>query len=361
MKRFLPLVLTAFFALSCGTADDQSTRTITPPTKDNQDPNDPALLEGMNLKCSSSASGDALICTSGQTLPLPPTFPNSKDCNNCLTKIVNGIAKVECPNGLNFEFTLIKGDKGDVGSKGDKGGSCSVGTDGWVRCTDGTSYKLLQGPKGDTGSKGDKGDVGSKGDKGDKGGSCRVSKNPQGLAVIKCDDGSEQILTGCGGGGCWSFGAKGNVYTIPTTTTVLPNLTAMTPEESVTVPRFDEFNRNWALGFPGLPHRLEWYAIRFTGFISVPACPANKCWFKLTSDDGAIFSISNYSVVNGDGLHPPKAGVGSILALPGWHAYTIDWFQGPRTQIALALEVSTDNGLTYRIVDQNELKFLINP
>lgn len=363
MKKFFGFIV--LFGLYGCQGEDQVVR-------NKQNPNS---LEGLELVCSSHDDDDSLSCTAGQTIPLPPNFPYTKNCNQCITKVANNIASVKCPNGLIFDFTLLKGDKGDTGSKGDtgekgtNGSSCSTGPDGWVRCTDGTSYHLLQGPKGDkgdtgdTGTKGDKGDPGTKGDKGDpgaKGGSCHVAQNNLGQVEIKCDDGSSEILMGCGGMGCWSFGARGNVYTLPNTTTALPDLSTKTPEESVIVPQFDIFNRSWSLGYPGLPTRLEWYAIRYEGYIEVQPCQANLCKYRLTSDDGAVFSMNGVTVVNDDGLHPPQQVIGSISALPGWHKFRLDWFQGPKTQIALALEVSEDNGAHWRIVPQDELKFLIS-
>lgn len=338
MRKLLSLFF-ALFLVSCGNEDTFNTH-----REPVVDLDDPAVLEGMDLTCSSSQSGDNLTCTNGSNLPFPPAFPYNKDCNECKTKVENGVAKVNCPNGLSFEFVLIKGDKGDTGTKGDKGdkgSSCSTGTDGWVRCTDGTSYKLLQGPKGD------KGDTGTKGDKGDKGDTGPAGKDGKD---------ADCTLTCCG---CWSFGATGNVYTIPSGTSTLPNLSVMTPEETVTLPRFDEFNRQSSLGFPGLPHRLEWYAIRFTGYILMTGSPNNSYKFRLTSDDGAKLYIDGQLVVNADGLHPPAAFTGTISAAEGWHVLKLDYFQGPRTQIALALEVSMNGGATYRLVQEEELKFLL--
>lgn len=327
---------------SCGPSDETRRRT---PTEDT-----PKLVETdttASLTCSSGAN-NTLECTNGQSIVLPPTFPHSKDCNECITNVVNGVAKVKCPNGLNFEFALIKGDKGDKGSNGSdgkNGASCSVDNLGWVRCTDGTSYKLLAGPKGD------------RGDNGKDGGSCHVAKNDLGQTIIKCDDGSSEILTGCGGGGCWSFGAKGNVYTIPTTTTTMPNFSAMVPEETVKLDNFKEFNRQSSLGFPNLPHRLTWYGIQFKGFIELPACKNNVCFLRLTSDDGSKLSIGGQSLINNDGLHAPLAKICSVKALAGWHSYQIEYYQGPITQIALALEVSSDGGVTYQLVTKDQLKY----
>jgi hypothetical protein len=342
----LVVLIVALFATGCGPKDETRRR-------DNEDK--PRLVESdtfASLTCSAGVN-NTLECTNGQSIILPPAFPHSKDCNECITNVVNGIAKVKCPNGLNFEFPLIKGDKGDkgdtgaVGKDGKNGSSCSVAPDGWVKCTDGSSYKLLQGPKGD------------KGDKGVKGDSCTVAKNAIGQTVIKCEDGSEEVLSGCGGGGCWSYGAKGNVYTIPTSTTTIPNFSAMVPEETVKLDNFKEFNRQSSLGYPNMPHRLTWYGIQFKGFIELPACKDNRCYLRLTSDDGSRFTLGNCVIINNDGLHSPASKVGSVLATPGWHMYTFDYWQGPATQIATALELSVDGGVTYTVVPKDQLKYEI--
>jgi len=112
-----------------------------------------------------------------------------------------------------------------------------------------------------------------------------------------------------------------------------------------------------ALGFPNLPHRLTWYGVQFKGFLELPACLNNKCYLRLTSDDGSKLTIGGQSIVNNDGLHAPLAKIGSVNALAGWHSYQIDYWQGPATQIALALEVSVDGGVTYTVVSKDQLKY----
>jgi hypothetical protein len=324
--RFLIVFL--FFLVSCGS--DGPTIYNNP----NPSPTPETDLNGQTFLCSSE--GGDLVCEGGEIIPLPPAFPHKEDCNECVTTVENDVATVECPNGLRFQFTLIKGEKGEDGEDGEDGSSCSVYPDGWVRCTDGTEYKLERGPKGE---KGDKGDQGEKGEKGDPGETIIIHK--------PCDD-------------CWSFGAHGNVYTIPHGTNTMPDYDSMEPEETVKLDQFDIFDRSSYLGFPGLPHRLTWYGIKFTGYIHMPECEWNLCEFRLTSDDGAILYIGGEEVVNNDGLQPPTAEVGTIAALPGWHEFRLDWYQGPHRQIAIALEISQDGGDTFRLVEYTELRFKID-
>lgn len=288
---------------------------------------------GLDLVCSSSNSGDSLVCSNGSTIAFPSDLPYSKDCNQCKTHVKDGVASVNCPNGLQFSFPLVKGDKGDKGDKGEKGTT------------------------GNTGSTGQTGATGANGKDGKDGANCTVAKNSINQTVITCGNTSQVISSSCGYGGCWSFGASGNVYTIPSTTTALPNLDTMTPQETVKVDQFDVFNRDWALGYPGLPTRLEWYAIRYTGYILLTGNASNSYKLRLTSDDGAKLYIDGSLTVNNDGLHAPNAVTGTVLAQEGWHYFKLDYFQGPRTQIALALEVSVDNGATWALVDNESLKF----
>ena len=67
-----------------------------------------------------------------------------------------------------------------------------------------------------------------------------------------------------------------------------------------------------------------------------------KIWrFFLTADDGAILTINNASLVNNDGLHSVQTKSGSLYLAKGNHPMQIDYFQGPRTRIALLLEWSS--------------------
>ena len=94
------LVFIVNLLTGCGPSDETRRRT---PTEQ------PTLVESDTasaLTCSSGAN-NTLTCTNGQSIVLPPAFPHSKDCNECLTTVVGGVAKVKCPNGLNFEFPLI--------------------------------------------------------------------------------------------------------------------------------------------------------------------------------------------------------------------------------------------------------------
>jgi hypothetical protein len=194
MKIF---ILSVFLLIGCTNGNDTVTdhRTGT---------NTPSFTESIkSLTCSSGSSGNTLQCTNGQSLQLPADMPPSSQCNQCLTTVTNTTqVNVNCPNGLEFNYTLIVGPQGPTGATGMTGATGATGA------------------TGQTGATGAGGPAGPQGPAGAAGASCSVAQNSLGQDVITCGSTSTVIGAGCGdAGGCWSFGVNGNVYTLPTTTT----------------------------------------------------------------------------------------------------------------------------------------------
>jgi len=68
------------------------------------------------------------------------------------------------------------------------------------------------------------------------------------------------------------------------------------------------------------------YGLRFTGWIKLPT---DGIWkFHTTSDDGSKLYLDNRLVVDNDFLQAPTERSGSILATAGYHAITVEFFQG---------------------------------
>jgi alpha-L-fucosidase len=72
------------------------------------------------------------------------------------------------------------------------------------------------------------------------------------------------------------------------------------------------------------PIRAERVAMRFTGYIVVPADEVYV--FSLTSDDGARIFIGDTLVIDNDGLHVATEKQGTIALAAGLHPITLDWF-----------------------------------
>ena len=85
---------------------------------------------------------------------------------------------------------------------------------------------------------------------------------------------------------------------------------------------------------------------RFEGQIAVPRAGAWR--FQLNSDDGAKLYIDGRLVIDNDGVHPPRKREGQIQLAAGRHDIVVEYFQGPRYEIALQL--SWHDGRRWRVV-----------
>lgn len=134
----------------------------------------------------------------------------------------------------------------------------------------------------------------------------------------------------------------GNIYFLPETTQRLPDLTRMQPVGQVYTRRIDIPQRRFEEGFPGVSERFEWFAIRYTGRVAFAT--SGTYTFRLKSDDGARLYIDGVLVVDNDGVHALQERTGTINLSAGPHDVVIEYFQGPRYQIALQLLMTPPGG-----------------
>ena len=71
--------------------------------------------------------------------------------------------------------------------------------------------------------------------------------------------------------------------------------------------------------------RSDYYAIRFDGFVFVPADGVYT--FHVLSDDGALFSVDGDTVVAHDGIHGAGEKSGQIALQKGYHRLHLDYFE----------------------------------
>jgi hypothetical protein len=134
----------------------------------------------------------------------------------------------------------------------------------------------------------------------------------------------------------------GNIYFLPENTQSIPNLLALQPVGQVYTKRIDIPARSFDEGFPGVSDRFEWFAIRYTGVVSFPV--AGRYEFRLNSDDGSKLYIDGQLVIDNDGQHSPRERRGAVNLTAGPHDIVIEYFQGPRYQIALQLYMKVPGG-----------------
>jgi len=94
----------------------------------------------------------------------------------------------------------------------------------------------------------------------------------------------------------------------------------------------------WDQGFPGVPGRLEWFAIRYSGALRIAS--AGQYAFRISSDDGAKLLVDGKLVSDNDGIHAPTVASGKVQLSAGDHQMVLEYFQGPRLEINLQLGVT---------------------
>ncbi|APR81829.1 Alpha-1,2-mannosidase [Minicystis rosea] len=136
---------------------------------------------------------------------------------------------------------------------------------------------------------------------------------------------------------------RGNVYFIPPGTGSLLDPAKLFPVAVLYTSRLDVAPRSWRAGFPGVPGgRVEWFEIEYRG--DLVTAQRGSYEFELLSDDGAKLYIDERVIINNDGQHPPKSARGTVTLAPGKHRIRVDYFQGPRYEIALQLHVTPPGG-----------------
>jgi hypothetical protein len=137
-----------------------------------------------------------------------------------------------------------------------------------------------------------------------------------------------------------SDGLMGKLYFLPDTTRQLPDFDTMKSRGTLYARKIDVPERSWETGFPGIPNRFEWFAIVYTGSFKVKK--AGHYTFRLLSDDGSKLYIDKKLVIDNDGVHSASSRLGDLELNASRHSITLQYFQGPRTELALQLFATLD-------------------
>jgi len=128
---------------------------------------------------------------------------------------------------------------------------------------------------------------------------------------------------------------KGDIYYLPEGTESLPDFSSLTPVGSIYTNTLDIPQRSFTDGFPGITDRFEWFAIKYTGTFDINK--EGEYAFRLVSDDGSRLIIDNNKIIDNDGQHSVSSASGKAYLTRGSHSIEVDYFQGPRYDIALQL------------------------
>ncbi len=136
------------------------------------------------------------------------------------------------------------------------------------------------------------------------------------------------------------FSLKGDIYLLDPGTPKLPDFTKLKSIGSIYTNELNIPTRHFDRGFPGVTDRFEWFAIDYNGTFTLKK-PTNFK-FKLTSDDGSKLLIDDQLIIDNDGQHSTQMREGSVSLKSGKHTIEIQYFQGPKDELALVLEIAAE-------------------
>ena len=148
-------------------------------------------------------------------------------------------------------------------------------------------------------------------------------------------------------------GLEGKIYLLKANSQKLPNFRKLKSQGSIYTPELNIPPRHFTDGFPGVTDRFEWFAIDYAGRFWIEQPGLYR--FALTSDDGAKLYIDDRVLIDNDGIHPAVRLEGGAELAGGVHRIRVSYFQGPRDEVALILEVSR-KGEDWRIFNTHEFR-----
>jgi len=138
------------------------------------------------------------------------------------------------------------------------------------------------------------------------------------------------------------FALKGQIYFMDEGAERLPDFSRLRPVGTISTTVLNIPNQSFQQGFPGVTDRFEWFAIDYKGTFSLPARDTYR--FRLTSDDGSRLLIDGREVIANDGIHGEQSEEGTAALDEGVHSIEVQYFQGPRYEVQLVLEIARGEG-----------------
>lgn len=130
-------------------------------------------------------------------------------------------------------------------------------------------------------------------------------------------------------------------YDLPEGTSSLPNFDELIPDGTIKNPTLDVPKRDFIRGFPGIPQTneyREYFGVLYEGDFML--LQGGEYGFRLVSDDGSQLYIDGELAINNGGQHEVKSEEEEIFLEAGSHYIRVEYYQGPREEIALQLFVT---------------------
>lgn len=138
------------------------------------------------------------------------------------------------------------------------------------------------------------------------------------------------------------FALRGQIYYLDEGADHLPDFSTLRPVGTISTTVLNVPAQSFEQGFPGVTDRFEWFALDYKGAFVAPA--PGEYRFRLTSDDGSKLFIDGQQVIDNDGVHGASDVEGTAQLDEGVHSIEVQYFQGPRYEVALVLEMAPPGG-----------------
>jgi hypothetical protein len=149
-------------------------------------------------------------------------------------------------------------------------------------------------------------------------------------------------------------GFRGLVYHIKRDSPRLPDFRKLKPAgAAIYTTALNVPPQSFRAGFPGVTKRFEWFAIDYMARFWIENPGVYR--FALVSDDGSRMYIDDREIIDNDGIHAALRRAGDVDLSSGIHQIRVSYFQGPRDEVALILQVAVP-GERFRTFSTDEFK-----
>lgn len=142
------------------------------------------------------------------------------------------------------------------------------------------------------------------------------------------------------------YNFTGHIYYLPDSTLKLPDFSKLKSRGKIFTNSLNIKDQAFNKGFPGISNRFENFAIDYTGQFYVNE--KHKYCFMLGSDDGSKLFIDDKLIINNDHVHPIKYKSNCLSLNKGTHSIEVQYFQGPRYQVALMLQYKKEGDSVFQ-------------
>ncbi len=145
------------------------------------------------------------------------------------------------------------------------------------------------------------------------------------------------------------FNFEGKIYYLPEGSFKLPDFTKLTPVGKIYTNYLNIENQSFQKGFPGVTDRFEYFAIDYNGRFYIKE--GGEYCFKLGSDDGSKLLIDDSLVIDNDWQHALTYLLACVNLKKGMHKIEVQYFQGPRFEVALQLTFKKRQATDFVVFD----------